>query len=67
VAFDVDLSLRAFFEQPTIAGLALLIMQRMSEVSPCEEIDRLLNSLENAGILPSLHEPSNQPPGFGLR
>ena len=45
-ALNVDLPLRARFEQPTIADLALPTMQRMSEMAPSEEIDRLLNSLE---------------------
>ena len=44
--FGVDLSLRSFFESPTIAGMALLIAERVIQDQDEESIARLLNSYD---------------------
>ncbi len=46
LAFPVELSLRLFFEAPTVADLAIAITQRQAEKAEPEEMARLLAELE---------------------
>jgi amino acid adenylation domain-containing protein len=43
----VSLTPQEFFEAPTIAGLSLLIAQRMMELESSEEVSRMLDRLEH--------------------
>jgi hypothetical protein len=45
-AFRRELSLRSFFESPTIAEMALLITRQQAEQVDKEEIERILDELE---------------------
>lgn len=45
-AFSVDLSLSAFFDSPTIAEMALVIVQAQAEQADSEAITRLLAEIK---------------------
>jgi hypothetical protein len=45
-AFEVELSLRALFDTPTIAGMALAIVQARAESMGDEELESLLAELD---------------------
>ena len=45
-AFLVDVHLRSFFQGPTIADMALVIVQNQAQQAEAEDIDRLLTELE---------------------
>jgi len=44
--FEVELSLRALFEAPTIAGLSVLIVQHLAAQTEDEEMALLLHQAE---------------------
>jgi acyl carrier protein len=44
--FDADLTLRAFFERPTVADLAATIAQNVAEKTDLEEITRALRDIQ---------------------
>ena len=48
-AFQVELSLRNLFESPTVATLAVVIVQRLAEALDGEEMAGILAELEQAG------------------
>jgi hypothetical protein len=43
---DVEISLRAFFEQPTIEALAVALLQKQIEADPSRDMERMLSELE---------------------
>ena len=47
--FDVELSLKELFEKPTVADMALLVLEtRAGQVDP-EELERMMQELKLAG------------------
>jgi amino acid adenylation domain-containing protein/FkbM family methyltransferase len=58
---QVELSLREFLGAPTVAGLALLIVQKRAEQAPSEEVLRILEELED------IPPRDLAPPQSGLR
>jgi amino acid adenylation domain-containing protein len=45
--FGVNISLRSFFQAPTVADIAVMITQKKVEKADSKDIDRLLNQLES--------------------
>jgi uncharacterized protein YlxP (DUF503 family) len=45
-AFNINLTLRRMFESPTIAGLAVAVVQRQAEQQDDNEILRMLREIE---------------------
>ena len=46
-AFGVEISLRQFFEAPTVAALSLVIANRVAEMAAPEDVARMLDQLED--------------------
>jgi acyl carrier protein len=45
--FNVQLPVMKFFQEPTIAGMALAILQKQGEVAQSDNLAQLLDVLEN--------------------
>ena len=48
-AFQLDLPLRLIFEEPTVGGMALAIVQKQAAETDADELARLLDELEGPG------------------